>query len=286
MEDRRNIASLNLLRIWAAIGVMVAHFAAHLHSQLGVSIERVDRLNFVDLFFVISGFLLFQVYGGKVLTSQGYWRFLRQRFARLYPLHVATCLTLVLLGIVIAASGVDIRVPATFDAGQLPQHLLLVHAWNTVPSPGLNMPSWSLSAELFLLLLFPLLVRFQNAMGAYGAFAMAVAIAAAFGISRHMAGATPWSEATFDFGMLRALPSFMAGMAAAAYFKSRPDWQLSWAVTLPLFCLVFGAMLADVRHEITMLAFPVLVACIASSDRRFSPAILHHRRVTFASNLT
>ena len=56
----------------------------------------------------------------------------------------------------------------------------MIQSWNTIADPGLNGPSWSMSAEFLLALIFPALVLIVERGGALLALCLAVASAAAF----------------------------------------------------------------------------------------------------------
>lgn len=53
----------------------------------------------VDFFFVLSGFVLTGAYIEKASSQHFLWRFIIDRIARLYPLHLATLLVLVVVNI-------------------------------------------------------------------------------------------------------------------------------------------------------------------------------------------
>jgi peptidoglycan/LPS O-acetylase OafA/YrhL len=55
------------------------------------------------------------------------------------------------------SKGVEIRQPNAWREQDIWWHLALVHAWGPVETTGWNAPSWSISAEWFAYLLFPLM---------------------------------------------------------------------------------------------------------------------------------
>lgn len=283
-SDRR--LGLDLFRVLAALGVMTAHFLAHLHQYSGVSLERVDRWNFVDFFFVLSGFVLAEAYADKVGRPALYYDFLWARFARLYPLHAATILALILIGVAATMAGYRIRVPDGFDPRLAPHNLFLLHAWNVTSGPSLNSPSWSLSAEAFLLLLFPALVAISARLRVAGSIALIVACAAVLHVWRACAGMTPWTEATWDFGALRALPSFFAGIAVFRFVEAHPGWRVSGVTTAMFGAATLTMILADAPQEVTLAAFPLLLLCAATTDfGRFRDSVAT-KAVRFLSELT
>jgi peptidoglycan/LPS O-acetylase OafA/YrhL len=92
-------------------------------------------------------------------------------------------------------------------------NILLVHAWNTTDQLTFDYPSWSVSAEFFVYLLFPVLLVAVNRAGLWGALLLPILSIIPIAWFFHVSELGPWTLATFDFGCLRAVPSFLAGMA-------------------------------------------------------------------------
>lgn len=133
----------------------------HLHV-VGAFIElpffrRAEIL--LNFFFVLSGFVLAHSYGLK--APFGFKRFVISRIFRLYPLHVVMLLVFILFeGVRWAAykKGFTLNnVPFTglFDPSEILPNLLLVQAWTTLTETmSFNYPSWSISIEFYIYLLF------------------------------------------------------------------------------------------------------------------------------------
>ncbi len=141
--------NINLLRACAALAVVVYHVIEHSHWEAypaaGVlSVFRVGWLG-VDLFFVISGFVI--SYSALILYRQGpaafanaYWR---RRLARILPLYL---LTLVLW---IAFIWTTFFHQAARDwAWQLFAHLAFIHNFFPETHGAIDGPNWSLAIEM------------------------------------------------------------------------------------------------------------------------------------------
>src|SRR5579862_2755251 len=92
---RTYISTLTPLRGIAAVLVMLLHSHIFLYPLAapwtGAFVTK--GWIWVDFFFVLSGFILCYVYGDAFLdgfSKPAYLRYLRARFARVYPLHFIT----------------------------------------------------------------------------------------------------------------------------------------------------------------------------------------------------
>ncbi len=160
--EGQEIRPLTGVRAFAALWVVLLHF----HEQwilllpglaLGKTLAQRGHLG-VDVFFVLSGFILSYVYLSDKphLPLSRYWRFLWLRVARIYPVHVFTFGSLALL--VLGAHLFRIPIEGEYPVGKIPFELTMTHAWWWFLEPGgWNYPSWSISAEWFAyLVIFPL----------------------------------------------------------------------------------------------------------------------------------
>ncbi|MFO1015276.1 MAG: acyltransferase [Caulobacteraceae bacterium] len=215
-----DIRPLTSLRIIAAIWVLVYHFRDH----LGLDIDRIGVVAKgylgVDLFFILSGFILSHVYLPKwEAKAFQYGSFLWARLSRIYPVHLVTLAATVAIWFVATRIGATFN-PVAFDPAAIPQHLLLIHAWGTTPGMQWNFPSWSISAEWFAYLCFPLaavtvlgLQRWQWAPIAVAGVLFGLMF---WAVESH---GLPLGEVT-RLGFIRIVPEFLMGAALYQFGRS------------------------------------------------------------------
>ena len=146
------------LRIIAAGAVVVLHYSDYFKDvPIGrFMVAHTWHFNlFVDLFFVVSGFVIARQYFGRVNDAASIGRFLWRRLARIYPLHLATLAFYMALAGALHFGAARTDNPARYPLSDLPAQFLLLHAF-IGERLTFNFPSWSLSAEMFCYLLFPL----------------------------------------------------------------------------------------------------------------------------------
>ena len=147
------LARLDGLRGLAALGVTLHHLFLHYAPWAGPGEAIAAWLrgwgwSLVDLFFVLSGYVFAHVYlpGGRLAGPQGLRDFALARFARLYPLHLAT-----LLAVAAVMFGRPNNGPVELGA-----NLLMLQAVLHPFAQSFNQPSWSLSVEAFCYVVFAL----------------------------------------------------------------------------------------------------------------------------------
>ena len=208
-----DIRPLTGLRIAAALWVLVYHFRDH----LGLDVDRLGLVARgylgVDLFFILSGFILSHVYLRRFAEGRfHYGSFLWARLSRIYPVHLVTLAATIVIWLAAMKMGATFS-PVAFDPGVLPQHLLLIHAWGTTPTVQWNFPSWSISAEWFAYLTFPVAAALVLAFRRRPLTGVAVAMAL-FSIMALTAAflGLPLPEIT-RLGVIRVVPAFLTGAA-------------------------------------------------------------------------
>lgn len=233
---RHHFVALDSWRGICAIAVAMGHLKTNgFLSQLAFSSMTY---RFVDFFFVLSGFVIAHAARDQLTENWRHvWSFLIRRVGRLWPLH-ATVLglfviyQLVLLGV--SRIGIDIGEVAFTDKYSLsyiPANLLLVQAWNTLPSTSWNIPAWSISAEFAAYLLFAFLFTAFHRFGVY----LFVLVGLVCG---YLITGAYGPRATFDLGVPRCLFGFSTGVLVNAIWRQRPALRLPYPAMVEIAALI------------------------------------------------
>lgn len=221
-----DLRALTTLRFLAALWVVL--FAAWPHLDVAFIPIAVSKGYLgVEVFFVLSGFILSHVYleaaGQGRAGGFSYRGFLWARIARVYPLHLVTLAGMIGLGVAATVAGLTVS-ESLLDWRSLPAHLSLTHAWGLASSAAFNHPSWSISAEWLAYLGFPAFafvawrMRERPVLATLVTATAALALYAAF---EPLAGFS-LTEATFRWGALRIVPCFALGCALYLIHRRAP----------------------------------------------------------------
>jgi peptidoglycan/LPS O-acetylase OafA/YrhL len=165
MEPRR-LSSLDALRGVAALAVVVWHWQ-HFFAINGDFVDGWTRAMqpafwllkplylqgwaAVDLFFVLSGFVFFWLYGDPIRTRvTGAGQFALLRFSRLYPLHLVTLIAVAVLQARFLSRHGQFFIYQANDARHFLMQLLFVQNWWPQMPQSFDGPSWSVSVEVML----------------------------------------------------------------------------------------------------------------------------------------
>jgi exopolysaccharide production protein ExoZ len=149
MDARGKLAGMEALRGIAACAVVLYHVARHLDQAWGAPLlMRLFQPGHVgvDLFFVLSGFIILHVHRADIGKPERLRRYARQRFIRLMPIY---WIALGLTALSLIAGGNDAP-----SAGRL--------LWSASLMPTRGEPllgvAWTLQHELLFYLLFAVLI--------------------------------------------------------------------------------------------------------------------------------
>lgn len=246
----------------------------------------------LDLFFVLSGYVISSGYRHTFARWPGwgtFGRFLWARLSRFYPVHLAVLA--VMVAAVVGGRLVGREIPHGGDLGvDLLRQVTLTSGWGGADKLTWNGPVWSLSAEWFCYLLWPLVlplvVRLRRPAAVIalylGAIAAMLAIYAVIGFTDPMI--------TYVMPLPRALGGFVAGAALCQlhHVDSRlPD--LAARATGPIVVVALAAVVgAALLGWSTMVALPLvgLVVLALGGQRGRVDAFLASRPLMYAGEIS
>ncbi|MFC4944799.1 acyltransferase family protein [Pseudonocardia sp. GCM10023141] len=283
------------LRIVAAAWVVLFHFhftplpwVAEVTSALGPLVTS-GALG-VDLFFVLSGFVIAHTYLdrlGPALRVRAAARFVWARAARIWPAYavVFNLFGMWLVARLLLGSEKNVAfqsVQPEFSVKAWVEQLFMVQLWDKPFFDGASWvgATWSISAEWLAYLLFPVaaLLFFRLRRLPVGVLLLgAVALMAPIAWS-YLSTGNPYYEWSW---LIRILCGFGAGVLVQLAVR-----KLRWtsdlrrrasvaAVAIPLLIaagLVLGEFAGEGRGGVVILLFPLLVGALALADR--GPAML------------
>ncbi|WP_273215134.1 acyltransferase family protein [Runella zeae] len=287
------LANLTPLRGIAALLTVMFHVDLMVGGGGNMLLKFKDSMLFtrmylmVDFFFVLSGFIMYHVYGqwfAESVHKKDFKRFTIARFARVYPLHFVTLLYCVLLQLVfIAAGGIDMNPMNAIsnDWATIPSHLLLLHSMNVNEWFTWNNASWSISTEWWMYMLFPFLVKLFSKLSSWGRLLMIAGCVGGYLLITFVIVpivTVPESIAftkvnpadltinvSYQYGFLRCLFGFVLGMMVYQYYSENKGKRLFGngytflVLTLGLgLCLHFA-----VPDVFTVLFFPLMLLSAA-----------------------
>jgi len=265
--SRHVYLNLDAIRGVAAISVMLYHFSPFLADGKVLPSSYLA----VDLFFLLSGFVIAHAYDRKIENGMGFGTFLAIRLIRLYPLYLAGTLLgffyLLLKNRLIATE----YMPLSEIGTQLTTGMLFVplvgEAYHTIFP--LNPASWSLFFELIVNIayaaaFFLLSRRVLTALVAVSLVLLIVASVIAGTLDFGMTGKTiisglPRVSFSFFLGVLlcRSMARYQDGLGFL-----RRGWWVEAAILLTLIVFAIApAGSARVAYDLVSIAiiFPIMV---------------------------
>ena len=255
---KRTFDALTGLRFFAAMGVVLYHFAGPIAERGPRFMSSLTGSGFVavSFFYVLSGFVLSYSYvnrSGKMLGSR--WSFWVARIARIYPAYLLAFLLAAPFNILwtLRVNHFSTGVAKLVSGAALV--LTMQQAWTPWTAWYWNYPAWSVSVEAFFYLVFPFaalgLRAFRGKTCLLGMCALwVVALIAPVSLClTHGAAAVTGDrlQMAVEFTPLLRLPEFLIGMLLGrAYvlgFRLTPGMSkvLSCCSLLAvLVCLAFG----------------------------------------------
>lgn len=208
-----DIRHLTALRFLAAYCVVLYHYLNRL-EEMGVSFFTVPYGYLgVDFFFILSGFILCHTYKERMVSGSFSKRaFYLYRIARIYPAHLF--IVIFEAAYIYCFTYMEIIYSHKHHTYQTLFHAVsLTQAWIFSPSTlCYNCPSWSISAEWFMYLLFPFLIVLFYKINSRKAAVLSIGLFLTFFMGSYIFVGMPLTEMPINYGIIRIIPEFLFGM--------------------------------------------------------------------------
>jgi len=278
----KHLQSLTALRGVAALAVVMRHFTFSIFGAAdgpGFYLIPLRGYLAVDLFFILSGFVLAHVYGEEFaahVETGRFGRFLWARIARIYPLHLLALLMLV---------GSYGHSPAYSQSALFANLLLLQGPWLSYAT--WNDPSWSISAEWHAYILFPFLCTYiwRRGIGARVALGAVCWIALALMTASQDGDFQPITHGAIS--LARSLPEFLIGMLIYRLYRSGwwvRRWRSDWSFMALAALIVALTPLWPTDLAIVTLLPLLLLATV--SNQGFIHRVLNGRALVALGNMS
>jgi peptidoglycan/LPS O-acetylase OafA/YrhL len=294
------LSNLTPLRGLAALLVAVFHFemaiARFVPAAQTMFFEKCYLM--VDLFFIMSGFIMVHVYGTDFrlsITKLALRKFLVARFARTYPLHFFSTALLILL--VIAFSPVGTYPNLMEFPASIPTNIFLLQSYYIHRIYTWNIPSWSISAEWAAYACFPIFALFISKKKLLSVLILSILVVTSYiSIMYLLPRKNPFNPAipvphninsTYDYGFLRGIAGFTMGMLIYLVYQlpgCKRIFQKDWPAVLCFLILVMAMHLA-VSDAFCVLLFAILVICFASNNKQVH-FVCNNRVLQYLGNIS
>jgi len=278
---KNRIDALTGIRGIAALWVLLHHLVSQypLQGKLPVLVEHIAEKGWlgVDLFFILSGFVIAYVHHkdfATQVTGNTMKQFMVKRIARIYPVHLLTTLSLVPIYFGAKwAFGYDSPVNA-FSLEKLLYSVSLTNGFGFHDSLGWNAPSWSVSSEFLAYLAFPFLAALllRKQLSALLCFAL---IAVIFIITTSIGWVLTDKNsyiAGWEWVSVRVLSEFIFGMLIFQLYRlnfKAPFWL--FAILSALVIVYMSVINAHSRWDwVMVLTFGVLIYSLTNSEHGVS----------------
>lgn len=249
------IPALDHLRFYAAMMIVVFHlangdFVHQIHLDVGI-----------PLFFTLSGYLFFTI-AYKKNKEILYWRFLYNRFLRIYPLIVFLfMMTVVIMNQFTALDFINL---IGLNLPGVERKSWIVGDWGY---QHLSFNWWTIGVEFTFYMIFPFLFKFYRAYGIkYLILLWLLVIILKFSLYEVFLQEHGWKKLSisFNYSFFTNFDIFIVGMIAG-HFKETKSKEFSFSIHLSrfLFVLYVSFMWYVLMNHIDSLPVPISTSVCA-----------------------
>lgn len=270
------IATLTGVRALAGVWVVLDHFqlaVAALLPALRILTPPLWTYHCVEMFAILSGFIVAYNYTEKVRSAPGYRKYLWGRFVRTYPAYL---ITLVVAGCLALAYPSDFRALSGQDfpytTGNLVGNIFLM---GSVPGfRPINGTSWFVGCVFAAYLVFPVLAWWARRLSPRAALGSAVGVLTVGVVLVIMSAprSIMWIMAPHEM-WLRIATEFTAGVLLCTWWRAKPRRSVRWDITA--ICVVVAVValsyVAPRDNPASFLAMPLIALFVVSCASASGP---------------
>ncbi len=285
------LPALTSIRGLAAWWVVCFHLKASIASFAPPTVNTLIGNGYmgVDLFFILSGFILSHVHHSQFesLDTRQIIRFLWTRLARIYPLHLFTLVLYLSIPILLLLFSQQKVITDRYSLEAFFANVFLVHAWGLFDRLTWNGPSWSISAEWFVYLLFPLICLAIKRVRGFvplllGSFAPLVIMVLILD-SRDTAAPL---NAFSDFALVRAACEFLAGCFLYNLYRCQPlRRDMADGIGLSAVVVLVAVLVLAADSLVVPALFAIMILVLANQESRLS-RLLSHKSLRFLGEIS
>ncbi len=240
-KPKQVFLSLNGLRFILAIWIAYFH-VGHMFDEDGFGMLPFLRLGIarVDVFFVLSGFVLSHVYWAQRTKPFNFLDFMVARLARIYPMYLLALA--IIIAYLIGGAILGKAANTSYPLSDLVMSLFFLQASGLTQTNSWNFPAWAVAAEMGGYIAFPVFIYLAQLTRKLPYLLLAIAIGVVYllEIFLQTVSPLPMNELTSDWGILRGASVMFCGVAARSVLNVfKPDTILSIITALAGISLVF-----------------------------------------------
>lgn len=281
----RTSPELESVRGLAALGIILFHIPKW-HPALDIQFKNNCYL-MVDVFFVLSGYVIFSAYGAQIRTKTDFLRFIFLRLGRLYPVHLLFLGLFLFLEIgkylgMMYLPDLSLANPP-FTANSLTallEHLLLIQAIGpTGNALTFNAPAWSISVEFLAYVLFGLLTLSTKSACRNGLIALAACVAFLL---------LEFGEPGEYSNLLRCILGFSIGCLTAHVSRHIKPWSNGLIGILAGLVLITYLQIKTPLSADSLIYFlaAVIILAITGRDEKNQRSFLHSRPLIWLGEIS
>jgi peptidoglycan/LPS O-acetylase OafA/YrhL len=278
------VESLTALRGVACIVVLFYHIREWFQLLGFYFVSELLKFGYlgVDLFFVLSGFVIHNSYSNRVdlFHFRSVVSFVFARYARVWPAHVAVLVLMIPVPFILLFFSKSMIVPPHYDLDYFILSVLLIQNWGFQDQLKWNVPSWSVSVETFAYLAYPVLAFLVAKLKSLGSirflsslYVIIILSSLSLQFLYTYIGVESIGDKIESVGLFRCLLEFIVGVCVAELARDR---RTVMRLACLLVCIVVVGSLSSFKNFYIAIV-PVTVAVIVSVSVVWNPTISHWR---------